>query len=217
MSPDPAAPGLTTRSCLACGVEFTVDSATIRRVYCSRDCRRHAALDQQPVERTCIRCGGTFESLRTRPRRYCSTTCRTGARNDPAKAEERACVICGNTYQAHGTSRQVYCSPDCRRAAETARERARNEARAQRLGTATARASQRAAVPLAPARQPEPVPRPPARTSSGERDPLEPAATRNCPHCDQPITIVALLATPEAARPSTQGRIPDVVAIRRGP
>ncbi|WP_240667616.1 aminoglycoside phosphotransferase family protein [Streptomyces luteoverticillatus] len=27
---------------------------------------------------------------------------------------------------------------------------------------------------------------------------MEPAATRNCPHCDQPITIVALLATPEA-------------------
>jgi hypothetical protein len=26
---------------------------------------------------------------------------------------------------------------------------------------------------------------------------------RNCPHCSQPITIVALLTTPHAARPST--------------
>ncbi|MER6401699.1 hypothetical protein ABT263_37515 [Kitasatospora sp. NPDC001603] len=33
------------------------------------------------------------------------------------------------------------------------------------------------------------------------RDVLEPAATRNCPHSDQPITIVVLLATPEAAPP----------------
>lgn len=29
-----------------------------------------------------------------------------------------------------------------------------------------------------------------------------PAATRACPHCGEPITIVALLTTPEAARPS---------------
>ncbi|MEU5764277.1 hypothetical protein [Nocardia sp. NPDC047648] len=30
----------------------------------------------------------------------------------------------------------------------------------------------------------------------------QPAATRDCPHCGEPITIVALLTTPEAARPS---------------
>lgn len=35
------------------------------------------------------------------------------------------------------------------------------------------------------------------------------------PHCDQPITIVALLATPEAARPAIPGRIPDVVPMPR--
>ncbi|MER7810226.1 hypothetical protein ABTX64_22940, partial [Streptomyces sp900116325] len=34
------------------------------------------------------------------------------------------------------------------------------------------------------------------------------------PHCDQPITIVALLATREAARPAIPGRIPDVVPER---
>ncbi|MDX3772339.1 MULTISPECIES: hypothetical protein [unclassified Streptomyces] len=44
---------------------------------------------------------------------------------------------------------------------------------------------------------------------------MEPAATRNCRDCDQPITIVALLATPEAARPVITGRIPDVVPMRR--
>lgn len=30
----------------------------------------------------------------------------------------------------------------------------------------------------------------------------QPAATRACPHCGESITIVALLTTPEAARPS---------------
>ncbi|MFB7674452.1 hypothetical protein ACFC26_23865 [Kitasatospora purpeofusca] len=41
--------------------------------------------------------------------------------------------------------------------------------------------------------------KPPARPPV--RDVLDAAATRNCPHCDQPITIVGLLATPGAARP----------------
>jgi endogenous inhibitor of DNA gyrase (YacG/DUF329 family) len=34
----------------------------------------------------------------------------------------------------------------------------------------------------------------------------EPAATRACPHCGEPITIVALLTTPQAARPRTPRR-----------
>ncbi|MFF4602708.1 hypothetical protein ACFY12_08140 [Streptomyces sp. NPDC001339] len=42
---------------------------------------------------------------------------------------------------------------------------------------------------------------------------MEPTATRNCPHCQQPVTIVALLATPEAARPAMPGG-PDVVPLR---
>ncbi|MDH2390640.1 hypothetical protein QCN29_17965 [Streptomyces sp. HNM0663] len=32
---------------------------------------------------------------------------------------------------------------------------------------------------------------------------------RNCPHCDQPVTIVALLATQEAARPTITNRVTD--------
>jgi hypothetical protein len=46
---------------------------------------------------------------------------------------------------------------------------------------------------------------------------LELAATRNCPHCDQPVTIVALLATPDAARPAVTNGVPDIVPIRRAP
>lgn len=43
-------------------------------------------------------------------------------------------------------------------------------------------------IPAEPAREPLPAP--------------QPAATRSCPHCGEAITIVALLTTPEAARPS---------------
>lgn len=39
----------------------------------------------------------------------------------------------------------------------------------------------------------------------------QPVATSGCPHCGKPITIVALLATPQAARP----RLPDTTPIRR--
>ncbi|MBF9069020.1 hypothetical protein [Streptacidiphilus fuscans] len=46
---------------------------------------------------------------------------------------------------------------------------------------------------------------------------MEPAATHNCPHCNQQITIIALLAAPEAARTSIPARGPDIVPIRRTP
>lgn len=93
--------------------------------------------------------------------------------------------------------RQVYCSPTCRTDAEKQRNHQRDEQRARRLSE-----------------QPRKLPAPPAKTG---QDPLAPAALRNCPHCDQPITIVALLATPEAARPTISNRVPDITPLRRLP
>lgn len=46
---------------------------------------------------------------------------------------------------------------------------------------------------------------------------LTPTAVRNCPHRDQPVTIVALLATPEAARPSITSRVTEIAPLRRLP
>lgn len=40
-----------------------------------------------------------------------------------------------------------------------------------------------------------------------------PVATRPCPHCGEAITIVALLTTPEAARPTIPE--PGVIPLRR--
>ncbi|GDY69625.1 hypothetical protein SAV14893_090180 [Streptomyces avermitilis] len=51
--------------------------------------------------------------------------------------------------------------------------------------------------------------------AAAERDPLEPTATRNCAHCHQPVTIVGLLAIPEAARTSLPAASPDIVPLRR--
>lgn len=52
-------------------------------------------------------------------------------------------------------------------------------------------------------------------TSTGPTQP-QPAAVRDCPHCGEPITIVALLTTPEAARPTTPNPPPDgVITLRR--
>ncbi|MFE7705855.1 hypothetical protein ACFU6I_08640 [Streptomyces sp. NPDC057486] len=49
----------------------------------------------------------------------------------------------------------------------------------------------------------------------GTVESLAPTAVRNCPHRDQPVTIVALLATPEAARPTITNRVSEVAPLRR--
>jgi hypothetical protein len=71
-------------------------------------------------------------------------------------------------------------------------------------GTAWERRGSRQTRPATPTSTPTPQPAP------------QPAAIRGCPHCGQPITIVALLTTPEAARPATPQAAPDtVIPIRR--
>ncbi len=105
--------------------------------------------------------------------------------------------MCEGRFLAEPRLRQVYCSPRCRAEQERRRDRARDDARARRLG--------------------ETNPAPQAATGPVVRggDPLGPAATRNCPHCDQPITIIALLTTPEAARPHITQPSADIVNLRR--
>jgi hypothetical protein len=66
-------------------------------------------------------------------------------------------------------------------------------------GTAWERRGRRQARPTTPANGASPSPAP------------QPVATTGCPHCGKPITIVALLATPQAARP----RQPDTTPLRQ--
>ena len=66
-------------------------------------------------------------------------------------------------------------------------------------GTAWERRGGRQAQPATPAGTTTPRPAP------------QPVATSGCPHCGQPVTIVALLATPQAARP----RLPDTTPLRQ--
>ncbi|PZT70605.1 hypothetical protein DN402_31520 [Streptomyces sp. SW4] len=143
---------------------------------------------------------------------YCSAECRHKAFNSSDYQEQRTCPTCENVFEAPTTVRRIYCSPACRREAERQREHERDEARARRLGEAPKSSS-----PARPELPPPPKPASrPGRQLAPQRDPLEPTATRNCPHCQQPVTIVALLATPEAARPAMPTG-PDVIPMRRLP
>jgi hypothetical protein len=56
-------------------------------------------------------------------------------------------------------------------------------------GTAWERRGGRHARPATPAAAPSPSP------------PPQPVATSGCPHCGEPITVIALLTTPQIARP----------------
>ncbi|RJQ86640.1 hypothetical protein D5S19_11210 [Amycolatopsis panacis] len=57
---------------------------------------------------------------------------------------------------------------------------------------------------------------PPAATPAPAAPLPHIAAQRDCPHCGGPVTIVALLTTPEAARPQMPVAAPDgVIPLRR--
>ncbi|WP_370112862.1 hypothetical protein [Streptacidiphilus sp. MAP12-33] len=182
---------------------------TSRRKYCSPTCRERGR-SHLPTQRTCPQCRQDFTTTLSPKRIYCSPECRTASRE--ANTEIRDCRVCEQPFHANKTVRKIYCSAVCRREAEHRRDRALDEERARRLGQEP--------PPALPARielPPPPSVRSPQRQPAQVRDPLEPTATRNCPHCQQPITIVALLATPEAARPTMPHHRTDVVPLRRTP
>ncbi|MEU0413898.1 hypothetical protein ABZ307_39775 [Streptomyces griseorubiginosus] len=214
MSPDqpstPEASDQMARRCPVCETVFTVASSTSRQVFCSPTCRE-TNRQKMPTQLICAVCSNEF-TANGRPRRiYCSTQCKTKALNSSDYLEQRTCPTCENNFDVPKTVRRIYCSPVCRRDAERQREQERDEARARRLGETP---------PPLPELPPPPKPshrRGASRQLTAERDPLEPTATRNCPHCQQPVAIVALLATPEAARPAMAFRGPDIVPLRRTP
>lgn len=130
---------------------------------------------------------------------YCSPRCKSAAhRRAPGGGlAAHTCPVCEGIFTANPRLRQIYCSPACRGESER-RNRTRDEERARRLGQYP--------------RTPTPAPQP---TAAATVDPLAPTAVRNCPHCDQPVTIVALLATPEAARPTIPNRVTGIAPLRR--
>ncbi|MGW1728133.1 hypothetical protein ACWCQK_35215 [Streptomyces sp. NPDC002306] len=183
-----------------------------RRKNCSPACREKGCA-HLPKQRVCPQCDKEFTTDLSRKRKFCSAECLVAFRRSEQQQEARLCPVCDNPFQAPKTVRTVYCSMACRQEAERVRDQALNEERDRRLA--------QTAPPVLSARIELPPPPPPARASTRQsapaRDSLEPTATRNCPHCQQPITIVALLATPEAARPTMPRHRTDVVPLRRTP
>jgi hypothetical protein len=159
--------------------------------------------EQNPAEqetRTCPQCQAQFTVPPPSRRQYCSPRCRDRAAAPPRQpAAPHTCPVCEGEFLAEPRLRQVYCSPTCRNEADRRRGAVRDQERARRLGHSARPPASQAA----------------AGTVFGGGDALAPAATRNCPHCQQPITIVALLATPEAARPHITQPGADVIALKR--
>jgi endogenous inhibitor of DNA gyrase (YacG/DUF329 family) len=101
----------------------------------------------------------------------------------PAEPITRTCPICWTTFTADGRNRGKHTYCSNRCRAEAGRRRTRDAATAN------------------PPASPAPKPYRP-----------EPAARRECPHCGQPVTIVALLTTPQVAQPAPA--TPNVVPLR---
>ena len=106
-------------------------------------------------------------------------------------AEPRTCPICWNTFTPADRNTGKHTYCSNRCRAEAGRRRTRDNA----SGTATGPTTPR---PYRP----------------------EPAALRDCPHCGNPVTIVALLTTPQIAGPQIAGPTtitgtPDVIPLHR--
>ncbi len=110
----------------------------------------------------------------------------------------KTCPICWETFTATGRQarHRVYCSKRCKSTAAGRRERGGFVPETRFTG---------GQPPASQPAQPIPIDHLP-----------QPAAHRECPHCGGPVTIVALLTTPEAARPQLPTAAPDgVIPFRR--
>jgi hypothetical protein len=108
----------------------------------------------------------------------------------------KTCPICWEGFIATGrqAKNRVYCSPERKCTAAARREVDRASSPMRAFGPPPAAA--------APAPLPAPLP--------------QLAAQRDCPYCGGPATIVALLTTPEVARPQIPITAPEEVsALRR--
>jgi endogenous inhibitor of DNA gyrase (YacG/DUF329 family) len=115
----------------------------------------------------------------------------------PADSITKTCPICWETFTATGRQAHshTYCSTRCKRAAFDRRHRGERVPDIHPTPSSSAT--------------------PPAPPVTIDRLP-QPAAHRECPHCGGPVTIVALLTTPEAARPQQPMAAPDgVIPFRR--
>jgi endogenous inhibitor of DNA gyrase (YacG/DUF329 family) len=111
---------------------------------------------------------------------------------DNTNTISKTCPICWETFVATGrqAKHKTYCSPQCKRTAAARREVERT---------------------THPGQPPTPAPAPAPPTPLPQT-----VAHRDCPHCGGPVTIVALLTTPEAARPQIPTAAPDrVIPLHR--
>lgn len=125
--------------------------------------------------------------------------------------ETATCPICKGEFDVspYGSDRHVYCSRRCRELARLQRDHAKDAAAQARLA-----AGANPDIVVGKRTSVKQTAIPPALTGAATGQTLEPAATRSCPHCGEAITIVALLTTPEAARPPLPAGS-DVIPIRR--
>ncbi len=110
---------------------------------------------------------------------------------------DKTCPICWKPFTATGrqAKNRRYCTPECKRVAAARREVER-------------------AIPT-PQPHGSPPPTAPVTAAPAPQLPMT-AAHRDCPHCGGPVTIVALLTTPEAARPTMPLAASDgVIPLRR--
>lgn len=111
-------PTTTIRTCTECSTEYTVNSP--RQKYCSRTCSSRAMHKREARhQRTCQRCGTTFQGRKTY--RYCSNACAARAAGEQGDIRRRElahakgtliCRGCGQPFTPNDVN-AICCSAKC--------------------------------------------------------------------------------------------------------
>lgn len=88
--------------------------------YCKRNNLGGIAAAKVDAETICLQCGNPLEnSSKTKPRKFCSDSCRLKWWNSHPQAINRkavyklTCIHCGNEFASYGNAHRKYCSRAC--------------------------------------------------------------------------------------------------------
>ena len=98
--------------CPECGKRFTTNNP--KRIYCSKECyyKARGRKERKRIKTTCLNCGKEFETIPSRPAKFCSRKCMGEYRTKTGTFIQK-CKQCGKEFRTSKSRPQKFCSWEC--------------------------------------------------------------------------------------------------------